>query len=104
MFALFPAGVLFNAHQYIAYGGTWGQWYLEGPLPWLQTALVYWLTVTVYLVLYASAWRGVTEAASLVAALGGEAQALRARRLAELVGRVAYYAGVPLLLALRFAQ
>jgi hypothetical protein len=104
MFALLPAGVLFNAHQYIAYGGTWGQWYLEGPLPWLQTALVYWLTVTVYLVLYASAWRGVTEAASLVAALGGEAQALRARRLAELVGRVAYYAGVPLLLALRFAQ
>ena len=29
-FALAPAAVLFNAHQHIAYGGTLGQYYLEG--------------------------------------------------------------------------
>ncbi|MEW6270492.1 MAG: hypothetical protein AB1689_14470, partial [Thermodesulfobacteriota bacterium] len=104
LFALLPAGVLLNAHQHIAYGGTWGQWYLEGPAAWMRTVLVYWVIVTIYLVLYASAWRGVVEAASLVAALGGDAAARRARRLAELVARIAYYAGVPMLLALRFAE
>ena len=60
-FALLPAGVLFNAHQHIAYGGSLGQCQLEGLAPYLQTFAVYWATVCVYLVLYASVWRALAE-------------------------------------------
>ena len=50
-FGLLPTAVLFNAHQHIAYGGSLGQYYLEGLAAWLQTFAVYWATVCVYLVL-----------------------------------------------------
>jgi len=105
LFALFPAGVLFHAQQQIAYGGALGQYHLEGAAAWAQAAAAYWVTVTVYLVLYASAWRLQVELASLLGALAaprlGEAVAFRTRHLAELVARIAFYAGVPLLLAVR---
>ena len=35
LFALFPAAVLFNAHQHIAYGALLGQYYLVGLGAWL---------------------------------------------------------------------
>lgn len=108
LFALFPAGVLFRAFQQVAYGGPLGQYELEGAAAYVRTAALYWLTAMVYLVLYGSAWRVQVELASLlgalVAARAGEPVALRTRRLAESVGRIAFYAGVPLLLALRFAR
>ena len=51
-FALVPAAVLFNAHQHIAYGGTLGQYYLEGLACRIcARSRVYWLMVAVYLVL-----------------------------------------------------
>ncbi len=108
LFALFPAGVLFRAYQLIAYGGLLGQYELEGAAAYVRTAALYWVTATVYLVLYGSGWRVQIELASLLGALAatraGEPVALRTRRLAESVGRLAFYAGVPLLLALRFAS
>ncbi|HEY8518185.1 MAG TPA: hypothetical protein VIS07_21960 [Candidatus Binatia bacterium] len=99
LFALVPGGLLLHAHQSVAWGGLMGQWHLESPVAWAWTAFAYWLTATVHLVLYASAWRAVVELASLVGAAGGDAAARRTRRLAELIARLAYYAGVPLLLA-----
>jgi hypothetical protein len=55
-------------------------------------------------VLWASVWRGPAEGASLLAAYVAPAQAARVRRAAEVACRVLYYAGVPALLALRFAS
>jgi hypothetical protein len=103
LFGALAGGVLFNAHQQIAYGGTFGQYDLEGALPFARTFLVYWATVTVYLVLYASVWRWPAELLAWLAARRGETVASRVRRIAELVCRVVYYGGVPALLALRFA-
>jgi hypothetical protein len=102
LFGLLPTAVLFNAHQHIAYGGTWGQYYLYGPMPYLVTLAAYWITTTIYLVLYASVWRGLAEGAALFSAWVAPAHAARARRVAEAACRVLYYAGVPLLLAFRF--
>lgn len=102
LFALLPAGVLFNAHQHIAYGGTFGQWYLLGAGAWWTTLAVYWGTMVVYLVLYAATWRWLAELAALAAAPVAPSQAARVRRTVELVCGIAYWAGVPLLLALRF--
>src|SRR5262249_39192698 len=59
LFALIPTLVLFNAHQHIAYGGLLGQYYLLGLAAYVRTFVIYWATVAIDLVLYASAWRGV---------------------------------------------
>jgi apolipoprotein N-acyltransferase len=104
LFGALVAGVLFNAHQHIAYGGTFGQYYLEGALPYAKAFATYWVTVTIYLVLYASVWRWPAEIVAWLAARRGDSVASPVRRAVELVCRLAYYAGVPLLLALRFAQ
>jgi hypothetical protein len=103
LFALAPTAVLFNAHQHIAYGGALGQYYLLGLGAFLETFAIYWAATTVYCILWASIWRGLAEAVCLVAAHVAPSHATRVRRAAELTCRVAYYGGVPILLALRFA-
>jgi apolipoprotein N-acyltransferase len=102
LFALAPAAVLFNAHQHIAYGAFLGQYYLMGLRAWLTTAAVYWATVGAYLLLYASAWRGLAELVALAGAALAPAAAARLRRLVERLDQIAFYGGVPVLLALRF--
>ena len=104
LFGALVAGVLFNAHQHIAYGGLLGQYYLEGAWPWIRTFLVYWSTVTIYLVLYASVWRWPSEIVAWLAAYRGEPVAARVRATVEWLCRIAYFAGVGLILALRFAD
>jgi hypothetical protein len=89
LFALGPTLLLFNVHQHI---------------PYVLTFAVYWATVTIYQVLYASVWRGLAEPVCLVAAAVAPSRAARVRRAAELAIRVVYYVGVPALLALRFAS
>ncbi len=103
VFALVPTLPLFRVHQYIAYGGTFGQYYLRGLQPYLQSFAIYWATLIIYLVLYAAVWRGVAEAAALGAAWAAPSRAVpsraaRVRRAAEVGCRVLYYGGVPVLL------
>src|SRR4030095_10338673 len=62
LFALVPGVILFRTHQWIAYGGTFGQYYLLGLRAYLATFAVYWATVTIYLVLWANLWRLLVEA------------------------------------------
>ena len=103
LFALLPTAVLFNAHQHIAYGGTFGQYYTYGLGAYLETFTIYWSTVTIYLVLWASVWRGLGEAVAFLVARVAPSRAARVRRAVEVVCRVVYYGGVPALVALRFA-
>lgn len=103
LFGLAVAAIPFNAHQHIAYGGLFGQYYLEGAWPWLRTFLVYWATIAIYLVLYASVWRWPAEIVAWAAAFRGESFARRTRQVVEWVCRLVYYAGVLLMLALRFS-
>ena len=102
VFALGPTAVLFNAHQHIAYGGTFGQYYLVGLAAYARTFAVYWSTVVIYLALYASVWRAGADGVSLLAAWVAPARARAVRRATELACQVGYYGGVPVLLALRF--
>jgi hypothetical protein len=102
LFSLPPAAVLFNAHQHIAYGGVLGQYYLLGLRAYLDTFAFYWVTMSIYLVLYASLWRGLVESSSLLAAWIGGDKAHGARRATEVTARLLYYGGVPVLLAIRF--
>jgi apolipoprotein N-acyltransferase len=92
---------LFRAHQWIAYGGTFGEYYLIGLQAYLLTFGIYWGTATIYLVLYAALWRGLAEAVAFGAAWAAPSQAARVRRAVEVVCGVAYYGGVPLLVTAR---
>jgi hypothetical protein len=104
LFALAPAAVLFNAHQHIAYGGTLGEYYLLGLAAYLTTFAVFWVTLTIYLVLYGGTLRIVVEVVALLAAWVAPSRAARVRPAVELANRVLYYGGVPVLLLLRFAS
>jgi apolipoprotein N-acyltransferase len=93
---------LFRVHQVIAYGGTFGEYYLLGLQAYLITFAIYWGTVTIYLVLYAALWRALAEAVAFGAAWVAPSRAARVRRTVETVCRIAYYGGVPVLVTLRF--
>jgi hypothetical protein len=104
LFGLAVAAVPFQAQQQIAYGGLLGQYHLEGVWPWLRSALLFWSTVTIFLVAYATLWRWPAEILAWLAARRGEAFAQRARLILEWICRVVYYAGVLLVIALRFSS
>jgi len=102
LFGLAPTAVLFRAHQIIAFGGLLGQYYLEGLRPYLETLVEYWGTTLLYLMLFACTVRVFGEVIGFAATwiAPGRAQSIRAA--AEGFCTVAYYAGVPALLAIRF--
>jgi hypothetical protein len=102
LFALLPTAPLFNVHQYIAYGGTWGEYYLLGLRSYLTTFAVYWSTISIYLVLYASVWRGLAEVVAMLAAWILPERAPAVRRTVERACSILYYAGVPAIVAVRF--
>jgi hypothetical protein len=102
LFALAPTAVLFNAHQHIAHGGLLGEYYQLGLASYLTTFAIYWATVAIYLVLYASLWRGLAEAVALLDARVAPQRAVTVRRGLEGMCRIGYYVGVPVLLLLRF--
>jgi hypothetical protein len=102
LFAFPLAAIFFNAHQHIAYGGTLGQYYLEGLGAWLRTLAVYWATMSMYLLLYAGLWRGLAELVAWSAAFIAPARAAAVRGALEVACLVLFYGGAPLLTALRF--
>ncbi len=102
LFTFLPAGVLFNAHQHIAYGASLGEYYLFGLAAYVGTFALYWVITALYLVLWAATWRLAGECIAFLSAWSQPGRAANARRAVEIVCRAAYYAGVPALLALRF--
>lgn len=98
VFALVPTLPLFRLHQWIAYGGTFGEYYTYGLKAYLLGFAIHWITITIYLVLYAAALRAAAETAALTAACATPSRAPRVRQAVEIAHRVLYYAGVPVLL------
>ena len=98
VFGLVPTLPLFRLHQWIAYGGTFGEYYTYGLEAYLIAFAIYWATLIIYLMLYAALLRSIVEAVSLAAAYLAPARAEAVRSLAELAQRFAYYGGIPLLL------
>ena len=102
LFGLGPTAVLFRAHQIIAFGGLLGQYYQQGLRPYLATLVEYWGITLLYLVLFASTLRLGAELAAFAATWITPARARSIRTAAEACCAIAYYAGVPALLAVRF--
>ena len=102
LFPLLPALVMFRAHQYIAYGGALGEYYLLGVMAYLKTFFGYWSTIAGYLFLYAGIWRGLGEVVAFALAWVAPARARSVRRAVEITCGVAYYVGFPVLVLIRF--
>ena len=79
-----------------------GQYYLEGPGAYVRTFALYWLSVSLDLVLWAAVWRALAEGVALVLALVAPSRAASVRRAIEIACRLLYYAGAPALVAARF--
>lgn len=102
LFGLVPTAVLFRAQQVIGFGGLLGQYHLEGFGPWATTLAVTWVSTVAGLVLSASALRALAEAAAFALAWLAPRRVPAARRTVEWAVALAYYAGIPAFLALRF--
>jgi len=102
LFPLVPTVIFFRAHQYIAFGGPFGQWQMLGLASYLRTlVLEYWVGVLTYVLLYAGLWRGLTGSLAFVGGGGAPARARGGRRLAEWPCALAYYVGLPALVLAR---
>jgi apolipoprotein N-acyltransferase len=101
LFALAPGAILFRTHQWIAYGGTFGEYYLLGLRAYLVTFAVYWATVTIYLVLWANLWRVLVEAVTLIGAYAAPDWVAPLRRAAERGRVLLYYGGALVVLLVR---
>jgi hypothetical protein len=101
LFPLLPGAILWNLHQYIAYGGTLGQYRLEGLGPALRSFAVHAASAAVYCGLFASVWRAAGEAVALAGAVAAPRTAAALRRAVEVAAALAYYVGIPALLLAR---
>jgi len=95
VFALVPAIPLFRLHQWVAYGGTFGEYYTYGLQAYLLGFAAYWWTFTIYLVLYAAVLRAAAEGIVLTTAWIMPARVARVRTVVEWVYLVLYFGSVP---------
>jgi hypothetical protein len=99
---LIPAGIMFRAHQYITFGGPFGEYDLFGLTAYLRTFALYWLSFTTGLLLYAGCSRILAEFLAFALTWLLPSHARGVRRIAEWLCRLAYYVVVPALIAYRF--
>jgi apolipoprotein N-acyltransferase len=101
LFPLLPALPAFRLHQHIAFGGTFGEYYTYGLWAWLSGLLIWWVTWSIGLMLFAAGLRIVIEVCSIGTMLCQPKQAFAVRLALELLGRAIFYIGVPVWLVLR---
>ena len=95
--ALVPTVPLFRLHQWITYGGTFGEYYTYGLQAYLLGFAAYWWTFTIYLVLYAAGLRALAEAVVMTTAWTAPARVATVRRIVETLDRI-LYSTIPLFL------
>ena len=89
------AVILFRLHQYIMYGGAFGQYHLSGLGPYLRAFFMRWTGVAGGLVVFAGLVRCVVEVLSFGGTYLFAAHARGIRRAAEIVADVAYFVLIP---------
>jgi hypothetical protein len=102
LFPLIPTGIMFRAHQYITFGGPFGEYDTFGLAAYLRTFALYWVSFTTGLLLYAGFWRILAELLAFALTWLLPSRARGARLTAEWLCRLAYYVAFPVLMAQRF--
>lgn len=101
IFSLVPTVPVFRLHQYITYGGTFGEYYTFGLGAYLLAFGIWWMSWSFNLLYIAALARAVVEVLSLAAAVVVPSFATGVRRGLEVTQRVIYYLGIPTWIALR---
>jgi apolipoprotein N-acyltransferase len=101
LFPLVPALPVFRLHQHIAYGGTFGEWQTFGAQAWFSALGLWWASWAVNLLLFAAVLRVAIESIALITLALRPVRAIEIRRVLEPLGRLLFYLGVPLWLAVR---
>jgi hypothetical protein len=102
LFPLIPTAIMFRAHQYITFGGPFGEYDVFGLGAYLKTFAGYWIGFTTGLLLFACFWRFLAEALAFPLTWLLPSRARGVRRTAEWLCRLVYYVGFPALMAERF--
>ncbi|WP_223640174.1 hypothetical protein [Corallococcus sp. EGB] len=95
------AVIFFRAHQYISFGGPFGELQMYGWTAYLTSFARTWLPVFLALLLFGCFWRGLAEALCFSAAWLGPRWARNTRITAEWTCRALYYVALPVFLAVR---
>ncbi len=96
--------VAFRLHQYIAYGGTLGEFYTFGLKAYLTTFALWWAAWIIGVTLCAAALRAAIEVASLVVVVVQPTHATAARLALERIGLAALYIGLPMWLLVQIVH
>ncbi len=102
IFSLVPALPAFRLHQFIAYGGTFGEYYTYGLQSYLLGFALWWTSFCLSLVVIAAGVRVVVEIVAFAVAAAAPAYAVGVRRGIEIVQHLGYYVGIPVWLLQRF--
>jgi apolipoprotein N-acyltransferase len=103
-FVLFPTVLAipaFRLHQHIAFGSSFGEYYLFGLKAYLIAFWLWWAAWAIGVVLSAAALRAAIEAGTMLAVPLGPVKAIEVRRWLERVGLAVLYFGLPSWLLLR---
>ncbi|MBN8230331.1 hypothetical protein JYK02_22740 [Corallococcus macrosporus] len=95
------AGIFFRAHQYISFGGPFGELQMYGWTAYLTSYVRIWLPVFLALLLFGCFWRAFAEAFCFSAAWLGPSWARNVRIGAEWTCRALYYVALPAFLVAR---
>jgi len=101
LFPLVPTLPAFRLHQYITYGGPFGEYQTFGLQAYLIAFAIWWVSWAIGLLLFAAALRAAVELGTGLSLILCPAWATVARRGLEVLDRVAFYLGVPLWLLIR---
>lgn len=101
VYSLVPAVPVYRLHQFITYGGAFGEYYTFGLKAYLLGFALWWVSFAMGLLMFAAGVRAVVEAAALLAAALAPARAVAARRFLEGLQRAVFYVGMPAWLAIR---
>lgn len=106
-FVVFPlplALVAFRLHQYIAFGGPFGEYHAHGLQAYLTGLLIWWASWSLGMMLFAAVLRVLIEVLSLPLLPGPPARAAAWRIALEWLGRLVYFVGVPAWVLLRIVS
>lgn len=102
LYSLVPTIPAFRLYQYISFGGAFGEWQTFGLQSYLVGFGLWWISFALSLVFIAAGIRAFVEIVSLATAFAAPTIAPAVRRTLELLQRLAFYAGIPIWLLLRF--
>lgn len=100
VFSLLPAVPAYRLHQYITFGGAFGEYYTFGLQAYLLGFALWWVSWALGLLVSAAALRAAVEVLALGTAFVAPGWAVAGRRVLEWVQRGLYYTPIPVYLLL----